>query len=226
MVPFYRLATSSVGKKIMTGVTGIALSGFVISHLIGNLLLFVGSDAFNQYTYKLMQMGTILYVLEGGLVVAFLIHAFTGMQIAINKRRARPQSYVKTGNAGGVSRKSIASLSMIYTGVLLFVFVVLHLKTFKFGPYYETVVGGVVMRDLYRLVMEVFRDPVYVMSYTAIMILLGVHLRHGFWSAFQSLGVNHPRYSPIIYGVGILVAVVVSVGFVVMPAWIYFAKPI
>lgn len=223
MLPFSSFVTSSVGKKIMTGVTGLALCLFVLSHLIGNLLLLVSADAFNRYTYKLEQMGVLLYLIEAGLLIAFLVHAATGIQIYINKRRARPEDYVKKGNAGGVSKKSWSSLSMPFTGIILLAFLVLHLKTFKYGPRYETLVDGILMRDLYRLVIEVFQSPVYVTAYVAVMALLGVHLRHGFWSAFQSLGANHPRYNPIIFGTGIIFTLVIAFGFIVLPVWIYVA---
>jgi len=222
MLSFSTFVTSSVGKKIMTGVTGLALCLFVLSHLIGNLLLLVSADAFNLYTHKLEQMGVMLYFIESGLLLAFLLHAATGIQIYFNKRRARPQDYAKKGNADD-SKKSWSSLSMALTGIVLLVFLVLHLKTFKYGPQYETLVEGVVMRDLYRLVIDVFQKPAYVISYVVVMALLGVHLRHGFWSAFQSLGVNHPRYSPIIFGTGIGFALIIALGFIVLPVWIYVA---
>ncbi len=78
------------------------------------------------------------------------------------------------------------------------------------------------MRDLHTLVWEVFRNPIYVAWYVGTLIFLGFHLRHGFWSAFQSLGINHRRYTPLIYSVGILVAIIISVGFLGIPLWIYF----
>jgi succinate dehydrogenase / fumarate reductase cytochrome b subunit len=110
---------------------------------------------------------------------------------------------------------------MIYTGIVLFVFLVIHLKTFKFGPFYTTDVDGVAMRDLHTLVWEVFQNPLYVVGYSLALILMGFHLRHGFWSAFQSLGVSHERYSPIIYTLGILTAVGLAVGFLGIPVYIY-----
>ena len=198
------------------------LTVFVIGHLLGNLSLFVGPDSFNLYTYKLTQLGALLYVIEFGLVAVFLIHAVAGISVYLKKRKARPDSYSKAGNAGGNSQKSVSSQSMIWTGLLLFVFTWLHLKTFKFGPHYTTTIDGVTMRDLYRLVIEVFQSPTYVIGYVLIMILLGVHLRHGFWSAFQSLGVTNPRLKPAIYSLGILISLVLAVGFLTIPVWILF----
>ena len=111
---------------------------------------------------------------------------------------------------------------MIFTGLLTFAFILLHLKTFKYGPHYTTLVDGVEVRDLHRLVMEVFQSPGYTAWYAGCLLFLGFHLRHGLWSAFQSLGVNHPRYTPIIYGAGILLAIVMAAGFIGIPLWIYF----
>ncbi|MFQ5771522.1 MAG: succinate dehydrogenase, partial [bacterium] len=141
---------------------------------------------------------------------------------ALGKLRARPVGYQKKASAGGTSKKTISSTTMIYTGILIFVFLAIHLKTFKYGTYYTTNVNGVEMRDLHRLVIEVFQQLGYVIWYVAAMVLVGFHLRHGFWSAFQSLGANHPRYMPIIYGVGIILAIVLAVGFLGIPIWIYF----
>ncbi len=222
MISFTNAMWSSVGKKFVTGITGIGLCVFILEHLIANLFLFVGPDAFNRYTYKLTNLGGLLYVLEGAIAVGFAFHAVFGISVWLNKRRARPVSYTKSRSKGGPSRQTSSSVTMIYTGLLLLVFLVLHLITFKYGPVYETTVDGIVMRDLYRLVIEVFQHPSYVIGYTVIMALLGVHLRHGFWSAFQSLGINHPTYTPFIYRVGVLFAIVVGLGFLVMPIWIYY----
>jgi succinate dehydrogenase / fumarate reductase cytochrome b subunit len=224
MLPLTTTVWSSVGKKIITGLTGLGLCIFIIEHLLANLNLFIGSDAFNLYTHNLMNLGGLLYVVEGLLALAFLLHAIVGISIWLNKREARPVPYEQTANAGGTSRKSIYSVSMIYTGVLLLIFLVLHLKTFKYGPYYTSYIDGVgEVRDLYRLVMEVYRDPFYVIFYVILMTLLGVHLRHGFWSAFQSLGVQNPRLTPVIYVFGIFFAAAMGAGFLVIPVWIFFS---
>jgi succinate dehydrogenase / fumarate reductase cytochrome b subunit len=108
------------------------------------------------------------------------------------------------------------------------VFLALHIKTFKYGPgaagekEYTTVVDGVEMRDLHKLVMETFQDPIYVVGYAIAMILLGLHLSHALWSACQSIGVYHPRYTPILYSGGRVLAFLISAGFFIVPVWIYF----
>lgn len=223
MLQFSRLMQSSVGKKLLMAITGLAMVIFLIEHLAGNLLLFSSDPApFNEYSHFLLSFGWLLIVAELILIAILLFHMISAIQITLGKKKARPEDYVKKGNAGGASKKTVASSTMIWTGVIIFVFLIIHLKTFKFGPHYTTTVDGVVMRDLYTLVWEVFQKPLYVIWYVAALILLGFHLRHGFWSAFQSLGVHHPRYTPLIYGVGIFVAVILAVGFIGIPIYIFF----
>jgi succinate dehydrogenase / fumarate reductase cytochrome b subunit len=165
-------------------------------------------------------------VVELGLVAVFLFHITMGVMVWIDKKRARPEGYAKTAKAGSPSRMTFSSKNMIITGLVLFIFTIIHLKNFKYGPSvaegYITEIDGVQMRDLFRLVIESFQNIYYVIGYTVAMALLGFHLRHGFWSAFQSLGVNHPRLSPFIAFVGVLVAIILAIGFLLLPLWIYF----
>lgn len=213
---------SSVGKKAIMGLSGLLLVIFVVEHLIGNLLLLSPDrTTFNTYSHKLISLGAVLIILEIGLLAVFLVHIISGISVARGKRRARPVGYIKHGNAGPPSKKNLSSTGMIYTGIILLIFVIIHLKTFKYGPHYTISVDGEEMRDLYRLVYETFARPGYVIWYVLTMALLGVHLRHGFWSAFQSLGLFHPRFTPVIYSIGIIVAVVLAVGFIVLPIWIF-----
>ena len=222
------LIWSSVGKKLINALTGLALVLFIIVHLIGNLKLLYGDPGpFNHYAHFYEALGVFLYVVELGLVAVFLFHALMGAAVWLDKRRARPVAYKKEANAGGPSKKTWSSKNMIITGLVLFVFTIIHLKHFKYGAgvaegYIFTTESGDQVRDLYRLVIEGFSNIYVVIAYTVAMILLGFHLRHGFWSAFQSLGVQHPRLVPLIYTVGIIVAILLAVGFVFLPVYIYF----
>ena len=204
-------------------VTGLAMIIFLIEHVSGNLLLYSKNpDPYNKYAHFLISFGWLVIAAELILLAVLLFHVVSGVSISLGKKRARPVGYSKTANAGEPSKKTVASTTMIYTGLITLIFLAVHLKTFKFGPNYDTVVDGQTIRDLHKLVMETFQKPVYVLGYVASMIFLGFHLRHGFWSAFQSLGIHHPRYTPIIYTVGMIVAVVVAVGFLGIPIWVYF----
>lgn len=220
------IVTSPVGRKVLTGITGLALTLFVIGHLLGNLTYFAGGDAYNLYTHKLMALGPLLYLIEIVLLTFFLVHVYLGINIYLKKRAARPQDYEKYESAGGPSKQSISSRSMIYTGIVLLAFVIVHLLSFKFGPGvsegYVVNVDGEQMRDLRRLLDEKFSHATYAFGYPLVMILLGFHLRHGIWSALQSLGANNPRLSPIIYTVAGILAVLLALGFLVIPLAIYF----
>lgn len=221
------MLSSSVGKKLLMALTGLALFTFVIIHLVGNLPILTGEGTlYNQYTHFLESFGAFLYVLEIGLVALFVIHVIYGITVWWGKRKARPDRYAQSGNAGGPSKKTVSSLFMVWTGIIVLVFVVIHVATFKYGPNiaegYVQQVEGENIRDMYQLVVDVFRQPVYVIWYVFAMVLLGLHLRHAFWSAFQSLGVMNPGWTKFTYGLGLLLAIVIALGFAVMPLWVYF----
>lgn len=223
MPSFSKALKSQIGRKILTGITGIGLIIFSIFHLIGNLTIFGAEQTFNQYTYKLESLGWILYTLEAGLAICFLLHAYIGISIWWNRRKNRPEGYVKYQTKGGPSHMSWASRSMAFTGIVLLVFLVIHLASFKFGDTSMVELpNGEMGRDLKALVISSFQSPWYAFGYTFVMILLGFHLKHGFWSAFTSLTMKHKKYSKIIYGVGIIVAILLAVGFLFLPLYIYF----
>jgi len=216
---------STVGKKILMALTGLSLVGFVCVHLAGNLLLYAGPGAFNLYAHKLISMGPLIYLAEAILAGFFLVHMVSAVSVTWSNWKARPDSYKVSAGQGYSSRMNISSKTMIWTGIILGVFTVIHLINFKWGPGieqgYTYNLDGEAVRDLYRLVTESFTREVYVIPYVACMILLFSHLRHGFWSAFQSLGANHPSYMPIISAVGIVIAVVLGTGFLGIPIWFY-----
>ncbi|MBX2821898.1 MAG: succinate dehydrogenase cytochrome b subunit [Rhodothermaceae bacterium] len=223
--PLWRqLFTSQIGKKLLTGLTGLGLTLFVIVHMAGNLSYFAGNEAYNAYAHKLLSLGPLLYIAELGLLAFFVFHIVLGVNIYLGKRKAREQGYKRYKTAGGQSKQSLSSRSMIVTGVILGVFLVLHLVSFKFGAYYEAAesIDGKPVRDLARLLNEKFQSPLYAFGYSGVMVLLALHLRHGIWSAFQSLGATNPRLTPLIYTLGALVGLLIAVGFFILPLWIFF----
>lgn len=215
-------------RKVITGVTGIGLTLFVIVHMLGNLQFFSPDpNAYNRYTHTLESLGPLLYAVEIGLVVFFIFHAVIGTGIALRRRAARKIGYEVYESAGEPSLQSMSSRSMIYTGLILLVFLIIHLWTFKFGPgveegYFVTIDDGLKVRDLKQLVVEKFQSPLYTFGYVAVMMLLAVHLRHGVWSALQSLGLMTPRLTPVIYTVGLILGVLIAIGFIVLPLYIFF----
>ena len=188
---------SSIGKKLLTGLTGVGLMAFLVLHLAGNLSLLLGKDAFNGYTRKLESLGELVAVAEVGLLALFLVHIVSAVSVWWRNRSARaiPNSVVRS--KGPPSRQTLSSRSMIITGSVLLVFTILHVLQFRFGPSvregYVTTLGNEQVRDLYRLVVEKFKQLPFVIAYMAVMVVVGVHLRHGFWSAFQSLGALDSR---------------------------------
>lgn len=212
-----RVFSSSVGSKLLVALTGLGLLIFLILHLSGNLLFIVGPAAFNEYSHTLVS-NPLVYVIEAGLVGIFLLHIYKTIRLYLVARGARPVRYVRKERAGGPSRKNVASSTMIATGLITFVFVVLHLRTFKFGAWYLAE-GGV--RDLYRLQLEIFTNPGYVAFYTLSMVVIGFHLWHGAASAAQSLGIDHPKHTPKILWIGRALAVAIAAGFFLLPVYTY-----
>ncbi len=219
--PLLRVYRSSLGKKLITGATGLALAAFVLAHMVGNLVLFVSRDAYNAYARKIENLGIVFYAFELALVVVVLLHALVGIEIFWRKRQARPQGYSTYQSAGGPSYQTLSSRTMIVTGSVLAVFLVAHLLTFKFGPYYTTELGGEPVRDLTRLVVEKFQHLPYVVGYSAILLLLASHLRHGLWSALQSIGLLNAGIRPVVVGTSAVVGGGIAAGFLLLPWAIY-----
>jgi len=201
------------------GVTGLLWSGFVMTHMLGNLLIFVGPDAYNKYGHAIVS-NPLLYLAEAALVLTLLGHIVYGIRLKYINTAAREQKYALPTNGPKAAR--FQSKFMIFHGSLILVFLIYHLITFKFGPHYTTVVDGVEMRDLHRLIIEVFQSPAYVAWYIVCLIGLCFHLSHGFYSAFCSLGFYHPRYSVLLNRFGFVYAAVVSIGFISQPIYVYF----
>jgi|SRR5688500_14699161 len=212
------MSSSSVGTKVLIAFTGLALFLFLIAHLAGNLLLLAGPEAFNAYSHKLIS-NPLIYLAEAGLAAVFLLHIYKTVRNFGRNSAARPARYAVKKPAGHTSRKSLSSTTMIVSGTTILVFLILHLKTFKFGAYYDAAEPGV--RDLYRLTLEVFHKPGYVIWYVVAMILVGMHLRHGITSALQSLGAIPAGMTRTVLTAGAIVAALVAGGFALIPIWVY-----
>lgn len=213
---------SQVGRKIITGLTGLLLVFFIIFHLAGNLAIFGEPDAMNAYSKFLHDLGPVLWVARIGLLVLFVAHAWIGVSIWLKKRKARPQDYKVYSSKGGPSRQSLSSRSMAFTGVVLLVFVVIHINTFALGDTGEVMINGEMTHDIKTLVIDTFQKPLYAFGYTIVMVLLGTHLGHGIWSAFTSLTIKSKQASAVIYTIGVIAATLLAIGFIVIPLYIYF----
>ncbi len=239
----------SITKKILMAVTGLLLCIFLVLHLLGNTLLLFGNVAFNNYAHLLMTWPPLVWAMETGLAALFLLHAYQGLMVFLNNKAARPVGYETqkwTKEKSNASRKSTSSTTMIVTGIIILVFLFLHVGHFKFNKFwtvdeYKTDVSGIAlgvtggaaaatnssqeahnqMRDLYRLVSEEFHKPVVVVLYLLAMIALGLHLNHAIFSATQTLGANNKRWEKAIWFVGRAFTFVVAGGFLLLPILIF-----
>lgn len=213
---------TSIGTKLLIGTTGLLLFVYLILHLLGNLLFLFGPEIFNNYAHLLISNPLVVPV-EIGLAAIFVIHVYKAVMNWVANRRARPVGYYRRKWGGKPSRKSVSSSTMIFSGTVIFIFVLIHLFQFKYGPEYLVEQGAVDahVRDLYRLEVEVFSNILNVVFYVLAMIVVGSHLWHGFWSGFQSLGANHPKYTPVLITIGKVLTVVIAGGFVFLPIWAF-----
>lgn len=210
---------SSIGQKQIMAVSGLLLCGFLVTHMLGNFTMFIGADAFNKYSHALTS-NPLIYFAEAGLAALFIGHIAMAFKVIIANKKARPTpyySYQKSGRGG-----TFASATMAYSGVIALVFLVLHILGLKFGTQYTTVIGGVEMRDIYKTTVEYFQDLLHVIGYIVAIIALGVHTSHGFWSAFQSLGFNHPKYMPKIELLSTLFGFFIAIGFSSFPIFCFY----
>ena len=186
--------SSTVGSKLLVAVTGLSLVGFLVMHLIGNLLLYLGPETFNHYSHKLIS-NPLVYPAEAGLVLLFLLHAWKTIELTLASPKARPSGYeVKKPAPAHQPQDARLVDDDLSAACSCCVFVPIHIKTFKFGTYYASAEPGV--RDLNRLVLEIFSHPGYVVFYVVGMIVVGFHLWHGASSTLQTLGADTPRVTP------------------------------
>ncbi len=211
--------TSAIGRKQLMAVTGLLWSGFVLTHMAANMLILFSAEAYNKYSHALTS-NPFIYLAEAALVFTLLVHIVKGVWVTIENKAARPKKYTMTPS--GEKAPRFASKWMIYHGTLLAIFIVYHLITFKYGTHYSITYNGVEMRDLHRLVLEIFQSPIYVAFYVLCMIAVGLHLSHGFYSAFATLGLYHPRYSPMVSKFGYLYGLIIALGFISQPLYVFF----
>ncbi len=200
---------SSIGKKVIMALTGFAFCGFLAGHLAGNLSIFGGKQALDSYAEHLHSLGPLINLAEISLLVFFTIHIVTGLILFFGNLKARPKRYVMKKNAGG---RTIGSATMPYTGLLILFFVVCHLMHFHFVDKTTQTIS--------QIVFSAFSDPVYITAYVAAMIVVALHVSHGFWSAFQTIGVNHVKYMPVIRLTSTFLGLIVAIGFGSLPVYI------
>lgn len=222
---FTRFLTSSIGRKVIMSLTGLFLITFLIVHLIGNLQLLAddGGAAFNQYAY-FMTSNPLIKTVSYGLYAMILLHAIVGLMIWSKNKKA------KGGKSAAKLKSDVswASKNMALLGTLILFFILVHMGDFWFKmksgalqmveyPGFDAKVA-----DLYSSVAYTFSNPIMVAAYVLSMVVLGFHLWHGFASGFQTLGLNHKKYNGLISGIGKLIAVVIPLGFAIIPLYYFF----
>ena len=210
---------SSIGKKTVVAVTGIALVLFVIGHLLGNLTFFFGPEAINSYAMHLRDLGPLLWLARIGLLAAVALHIYFTMLIWTENQAARPQKYA----VKAPMKTTVFARTMRLTGLIVLAFVVFHLAHFTLwwvDPNYSTyhaVVDGHEVHDVYRMVVTGFSNPIVSIFYIISLALLTSHLSHGIGSLFQTLGITSKRMRPVYETSGKVLAWALFVGYAAIP---------
>jgi succinate dehydrogenase / fumarate reductase, cytochrome b subunit len=205
-----RFWDSTNGKKAVMAVTGVILFGFVIGHMVGNLQVYEGPDVFNNYAKVLRLFPIALWTVRLTLLASVVLHVTATVQLALRKKKARPVAYSKKESI--VS--TYASRTMYWSGPIILAFVIYHLLQFTFGV---TGVPDYQEGQAYQNVVNGFQQPVVSIFYIIAMVLLCLHLRHGVWSALQTFGISHPRYTPLLRHLATVLALLVAIGFISVP---------
>ena len=205
-VSFY---TSTVGKKAVMAITGIVLFGFLLGHMAGNLQFFLGPDVLNGYAENLRHMPALLWTARIGLIIAAILHIASSISLARTKNNARPVGYVRKRNVGS----TYASRTMYWSGPIVLAFLIYHLLHMTFG----TVHPRFRVLHAYENLVIGFSNPIVAIAYIISILLLGMHLYHGLWSMFQTLGASHPTYTPKLKAFAKTFTVIIVLGFISVP---------
>jgi succinate dehydrogenase / fumarate reductase, cytochrome b subunit len=214
---------SSLGSKYVMAVTGLGLIGFVFAHMAGNLQIFLGKAALNNYAHHLEEIPILLWTARIGLLGIFIVHIFFGIRLSLLNGKARPIRYVYEDTV----QATWASRHMLLTGLVILAFVVYHLMHFTFGAvdpanYKYALPDDDRLHDVAGMVVGGFKQWPISVSYIVAMIVLGLHLWHGGGSWLQSLGLNSKRWRPFVSGLSVILAVIVVVGNCSIPLAILF----
>ncbi|MGH9762923.1 MAG: succinate dehydrogenase cytochrome b subunit [Blastocatellia bacterium] len=200
---------STVGKKIVMGVTGVIGFLYVLFHVLGNLTIFISATTINNYAALLKSNMEVLWAVRGVLLIAILLHIAAATELATKSLTSRPVGYSKWK----AQSANLASRTMRWTGPLLGLFIIYHLLHFTTGTLLEDFVEG----DVFHNVVSGFQIWWVSAIYIVAMLMLSLHLYHGVWSMCQSLGLNHPRYNKVIRGLATVITVLIVIGFISIP---------
>jgi succinate dehydrogenase / fumarate reductase cytochrome b subunit len=210
------ITKASVGKKVLMAVTGVMAFGFVVGHMVGNLQVFIGQDQINDYAVKLQSLGALLWVIRAVLLTVFVIHIWMGIKLKLENWAARPVGYQ---NARSV-QTSLASKTMIWTGLTILAFVIYHLLHFTvqaINPEYKDLHDAMGRHDVYSMIIMGFSYWGVSAFYLVAVGLLSYHLSHGVASMFQSLGLNNPKWQKRLDGIAWFFTIFLFVGYASIP---------
>ena len=213
LIAFYQ---SSIGKKYVVAGTALLLILYVLGHLVGNLQIYMGPDRINAYAKFLHDLGPILWVVRVILIAAFVTHIVATIQLAQENRLAKPKKYAVTG----YQRSSLASRTMLISGLIVLCFVIYHLLQFTVqvtDPEFREVHDSLGRHDVYRMLILGFRHPLVSLFYVLGLFLLTNHLSHGFSSLVQTLGINNRKIGNFVSVGGQTLAWIIFAGYVSIP---------
>lgn len=220
------LIKSSLTKKYWMAATGLFLCLFLVGHLLGNLQLLlpseIASDSFNLYA-QFMTTNPVVKILSYLTYFSILFHAIDGFLLLIQNKKARPVQYAYNKPS---ANSNWASRNMGLLGTILLLFLIVHMRSFwyemHFGDMPMTTIDGEQVKDLYKITASAFEQLWYVALYVVCMIAIAFHLSHGFSSAFQTIGANHPKYSPLVKKIGYAFGILIPFAFAIIPLALYF----
>jgi succinate dehydrogenase / fumarate reductase cytochrome b subunit len=206
-----RFWSTTIGKKAVMAVSGVVLFGYVIAHMLGNLQIFLGNGhtRLDDYAALLHRYPAFLWSVRSFLILMLVLHVLAYLQLGTRKLHARPIGYVKKRAAGS----SLASRTMYWSGPFIAAYVVyhiLHLTTGSVHPHFEE-------GQVYNNVVLGFQNKAVAIVYIVAIVLLCMHLYHGLWSWFQSLGIHHPRYTPLLKRAASVLAILIAAGYIAVP---------
>jgi succinate dehydrogenase / fumarate reductase cytochrome b subunit len=220
---FLKFLNSSIGKKFMMALTGSFLLIFLIVHLIGNITLFFGPNAFNTYVKALDSIKPLIRIIEVVLLAAFILHIYNGLILWLENKRTQGGKFIgKYRINASKENSSFSSRTTFVTGSIVFIFLVLHLGTFFWRFNVHDPEGLANTHQYFDIVTGFFTIWWYAILYIIAVLLLGFHLNHGFQSAFQTFGWNHKKYFPIVERIGTVYAIIMALGFASMPIYFFF----
>ena len=202
-------------------ITGVLLFGFVVFHMLGNLQIFLGQDALNAYAATLQKLPELLWPARLILLTALLLHILVAIQLSFENKKARPQGYVSKGNV----QASYASRTMMLSGVIVLLFIIYHLAHFTFGRVHSEVfhlTDRMGRHDVYSMVVLSYQNVWISSLYILSMLLLCLHLSHGFFSLFQSLGLSNEKFQPGLALFSKIFALIIFIGNSAIPVAAYF----